>query len=203
MGFVEVASALRSRPPIALRALLWWVPRLAIDFVLGVAGLFVILQSTNEAWVHGVGGAVVGALLGPVVARSRLFTFGRDEDAKPVGIAIVYDMLRDYFEGNIDEIGASRDAKWLQDEVIPEIMAGREPARSFGRLLATFVRGRRMLDDQRRRAEEAAVDAALEDRETSDREKVEQLVQQAQELQAFSLMSEIARRGKKRSTSAR
>ena len=195
VAVIEVSSALLCRVP-GRPATRWWMPRLAVDFLIGVVGLVVVRSTAHGDWASGpkgwIVGGFVGGLVGPIIIRSRVFTVGRDNEAKPIGPGVVYDLVRDFFESKIDEFGATRDATWIEDEVIPAALLRGNPPRHVGQLLTHYVRARRSLTDARRKAEVAAVVAVLNDAGTTGEEKVRQLVTQAQELRAFSLLKSIA-----------
>lgn len=190
LAAVELSSRLHSRFTLARWAWAWWAARLAFEALIGIISVSII-QRTAVTFGNSFVGWLAAGAAGPAVVRLRLLTLGRDEEARPVGLATVYEPIRDFIERQVDDIGADEQARWLREEIVPRLHHEGRDAAFVAVRLRTYVLGLARLTPVERLAETTSIEGILSDPGASDDEKVEILLERAVTLRAFRTISNL------------
>jgi hypothetical protein len=181
---------LQSRLTLGAGALKWWVARLTLEGGVGAAAFAAVDGAIAAAWAGEVGGWVIAGGAGPAVARMRVVTIGKGEDARPLGIATVYEPLRDYIENEIDDIGATQESVWLYQTVLPTLKAKGTSPQNVADRLSTYVLSRSRLTEAEKTAERDFIAQTLADSSPPD-DKVSALILRARRLRAYKLIRSL------------
>jgi hypothetical protein len=182
---IEVSRQLKTRRTIRGKAWAWWASRLLIEGIVGAAALYGLRNMTNLSWANDVRGCVAAGFGGPTIVRSRFMTIPISGIETPIGLATFYDVARLHFQQGLERVGAQRDARWVQRDVLPALEGGSNP-KELGETIISVVK--RMQDHEPR---VAFVLAIMDDTIKPDREKLKDLVDYACcELGAFQLIED-------------
>lgn len=195
MGGIELRTRLLARATLKYPAWLWWGLRLALEAAIGVAGAALVtlpatgpLSSLPDWLTVGLG----GGLAGPAVARMTIATVGKGSDAIPIGVASLYEPVRDAIEEQIEVIGADAQSAWINDFVLPRIRKKELTPESVGHQLRDYVRGlsaKRVTD---KAAEIAWIDSTVADPTVDSDDKIEALIRRAiGELRAYRTVDRL------------
>jgi hypothetical protein len=127
LAFIELQSRLTSLQPRALNVWGFWTARIGME-VLVAAGAAIVARGAvpsdaAAAFPPWLVVGIAGGLGGPAFVRLTLLTFGKDASATPIGLASFYEPVRNYFERQLDEIGADAQTAWMRQTVIPGLKA--------------------------------------------------------------------------------
>lgn len=94
---------------------MWWTSRIALEiFIAALAVAIVNSVVKNPHWAPAaVQGLVIGASV-PAIARSYFFAIDRPEGSQKIGIALFYDLVVDFIEGQIADIETEAESSWTQ-----------------------------------------------------------------------------------------
>lgn len=187
IAYLEVATHLKSRPTLADRALLWWLPRLGLEALVGITALWFLDRTVHAVWMQSVVGWVAAGLAGSAIVRSQILTFQVGGHDLPIGLASIYDIAREHCHRGLESIGAQGDTHWVQHGVLPALeQAGTTPV-AVGELLTSYIK--RIQDH-----EPAAllIVAIVDDPKKTDRDKLKELIDYTCcELGAFRLVQQL------------
>lgn len=117
---------------------------------------------------------------------------------KPVGIALAYDFVRNFLDGEIDKCGSENDAKFLNDEVLPGLLAAAIPASDIAKRINDYVVGLTQMENTEKLDLQATIAAIINDRASSERKKIEALVDVARGLKAFRTIRNLHAQARER-----
>lgn len=193
LAAVELRSRLRSAPTAKGGAPLWWSVRLGLEVGLSAIALGVARGTITQPWAKGLLGAALAGAAGPAVARLQVMTIGKGSHSRPFGLASIYEPLRDFFEDQIDEIGAEQESQLINDVVLPHIKQVGKTPDELGDRLRVFISA---LSDRRlgaaaKKRELDFIDATLADKVDDDR-KIKVLVLRARQIGAYRTIRNFA-----------
>jgi len=146
---IELYNRLQSRPTARGGALVWWIGRLALEFVVGFLAIGTLVAAGGDQAKSPVSWFIAGAV-GPAVARSRFVTFRQGSTEQSYGLSTVYEPIRDFFEARIDDIGAVEQDQWITNEVLPKLKVhGLVPGELVKRL-STYINALTRLSELQR-----------------------------------------------------
>lgn len=120
LSTLELFTSLR-KPP-SWRAGIYILVRVSLD---GISSLIVLafLQSAynNATWFSPLVQVAVSGVLGPAVLRSQIELPGGDNQARRLGLQVLYGRIRASLDVKIDNISAVAESRWIQSIVLPKI----------------------------------------------------------------------------------
>lgn len=192
-GLIEVASCLRNRATLEEGAGKYWVGRVIVDGGGGALGVAALGQIHSPPWSDPVLTGVVAGLSAPSLLR-QTWTHVND---LPIGLATAYDYVRKYFDLGIRRAASERDSKWIEDEVIPDLVKAQVEPKWVGGRLVRWASGED-LEGVRRLDIQATIKANVEDPVATDEKKIEVLIDLALELKAFRTIENMHDTAKKK-----
>lgn len=156
---VELHSRLRTR--ITRYAAGWWLARVGLEAVAAIVAFVVLAPALpRDVVTSALGGLAVGIAV-PAVLRMRFATIRISPSREwPIGVATLYEPLRNTLERQIDDIGAVHQATWVDVTVLPILASKTTPAAVVARA-KLYVDGRTLLTADERAMAAAEFDNAL------------------------------------------
>jgi hypothetical protein len=194
LAAIELQSRLRSPP--TWHAWAWWVGRLVLEGLAGAAAYWVLQKTTDSDWVESFWGWILAGGAAPVVLRFRWITFGSGDNARPIGLASVYEPIRDMLERQIDDIGATDQAEWIQRRVLPRIQ--QMSPQDVAGWLRDYVFGLGRLNLSERAQETEFISNTLTETNSSEDDKRLAFIHRAIDLGAWRLVRRLVRHSRRR-----
>ena len=169
----------------------WWLVRISLEVVTSCFALAVLnkgakLEWRNTWWIWIVAGAT-----GPAIARMKIVSLGRGEHERAFGLAHFYEPVRDHVEDQIDDIGATEEARWLHEEVLPTLVEAGATPDDVGRQFQEWIRLRTNMSETTRLREIEYVDEVLGDARSEDAQRIEALVTRACSVGAHRMVESL------------
>lgn len=188
LAYVELRSRLRTR--FTSRASGWWALRLGIEGF--AASLFALLlpQIVTAGWINGPAGGFAAGASVPALLRLRLMTLKVGEATEiPIGIATAFEPIRDFFEHQIDEIGAVAQSSWLTKLFLELKQANWTLVQVEDRAKA-YINGLSLVPATERSVAIAYIDARL-DEKLGDDITIRLIVQKIVDLRGYRLLEDM------------
>jgi hypothetical protein len=189
LGGVEQYNSLRTRLTRAEHALLLWGARVLLEAGIGAAG-WAIISHAEPAWKHDVLAWIAAGATGPALARARVIDFGEKERATPIGLAMVYEPLRDLISKALKDIGSNAEIDWLYEEVIPGLNRATVPPRLIGDRTKHWIKTCGRFDEPEIVAESNFIEDTLDEAQSDDLRR-ELIVLRAANLGAYRLVRRL------------
>jgi hypothetical protein len=193
---VELRSRLPSRPTLRGGAWIWWIGRLGVDALIGIAAVTVIGVHGRPAWVTGVIAGVGGASF----VRWSVTIPGEGGEPKDIGILKAYEPIRTFFESSIADIGAVEQQKWISEKILPRLTGAGFDVADLADRLTWYVEATAGIRSPSfdRQATLKFIDSTLHD-SVSDETKARVLILHAvNELRAYRIIRSLYRSAKRR-----
>lgn len=144
LAFIELQSRLKSIQPRAAQVWLLKAARVGLEGVAAIGAAFVaratVPSAEGQAFPAWLVVGVSGGIGGPAFLRLTLLTFGKDAAATPIGLSSFFEPVRNYFERQLDEIGADFQSAWMSQTVLPSLAASGVTPTALGDRLRTYVK---------------------------------------------------------------
>lgn len=188
LAFVELRTRLRTR--FTSRAVGWWVARLAIEAIAAAVFALILPNLTEANWVDGLAGGFAAGISVPALLRLRLVSLRVGGAEVPIGVATAFEPIRNYFERQIDEIGAAAQSRWLNGTVLPHLKKAGWSAEDLGNRARTYVEGLTWFAEADRAAAVAYIKARLDEDVEPDK-MIRAIVQKMVDLRAYRLIDDL------------
>lgn len=194
LAAIEQFNRLSSRFTLEGEVGAWWLARLVVEFGVGAAaiGLF---RLTDAAFADELLGWIVAGSAGPAIVRFRFIDFGVGQDSRPVGLATLYEPLRAFIEGQLDDASANKQSEWVNEMLLPTLEAKNVKAHDLGQQLNDYYAGLERLSTTDRIGEQQFVSDTLSG-EGSEAVKRETLVRRAIEVDSYRVLRRLQKRGR-------
>lgn len=180
LAFIELQSRLRSLQPRALAVWSLRAGRLGLEAAAAIGAAIVARGAVPSEEAAGLPGWLVvglaGGVGGPAFLRLTLITFGKDAQATPIGLSSVYEPIRNFFERQLDEIGADAQTAWMQQKVLPTLKQNGIVPSVVARQLGTYVQSLSRLADAEKLDNLTWIKNTANDSLTTDDQKIETLL---------------------------
>jgi hypothetical protein len=197
-GNLELRSRLKSRQTRKAKAHWWWLGLLAVEALAGVGAAAAISEAATPTGLVSSGAAgLVGGMAGSAAVRLRVVTIGKGDEQQPIGPATLYEPLRDFFEGRINDCYAAYQSDWINSTVRPTFRkAGVTPQEIVDRVSDYVTHSVNKTpaecEEEARFLQEIADDAIEEDK------KIRTLILRACALEAYRVIDDMLTEAEKR-----
>lgn len=122
--------------------------------------------------------------------RLRLVSLRVGAAEVPIGVATAFEPIRNFFERQIDEIGAAAQSRWLNATVLPHLADAGWLPQQVGDRARIYVEGLTWLAEADRLAAVAYINARLDEKVEPDK-IVRAIVQKVVDLRGYRLLDDL------------
>lgn len=189
-GATQVFVGLESRP--TRTAIRWWAGYLALEMASGALSYQGLIEISDDSWTGGVFGWLVAGTATAALLRMRVTEIRTSQGTQaPVGLAYFYELVRGFFQSNIDNIGATEQAEWIANHLIPRLKGTALPL--MGNVLTAFVQSSSAFDSESRAETQVFVEETINEPDSTDDKKRATLVWAALDMGGWRLLRQLDR----------